>query len=71
MPTEFVAQNGMIIHQSTPIKTTGCAKSLTKAQKLARALKACAKKGSKAARSGCERQARKRYGVAKKRKHKA
>jgi hypothetical protein len=26
MPTAFVAQNGMEIHESTPIKTTGCAK---------------------------------------------
>jgi hypothetical protein len=27
MPTAFVAQNGLTIHQSTPIKVTGCAKS--------------------------------------------
>jgi uncharacterized repeat protein (TIGR01451 family) len=27
MPTEFVAQNGAVIHQSTPITVTGCAKS--------------------------------------------
>jgi hypothetical protein len=27
MPTEFVAQNGATIHQSTPIKVTGCPKS--------------------------------------------
>jgi hypothetical protein len=26
MPTAFVAQNGAVIHQSTPIKVTGCAK---------------------------------------------
>jgi hypothetical protein len=26
MPTEFVAQNGLVIHQSTPVKATGCPK---------------------------------------------
>jgi hypothetical protein len=26
MPTEFVAQNGAVIHESTPISVTGCAK---------------------------------------------
>ena len=26
MPTEFVAQNGAVIHQSTPISVTGCAR---------------------------------------------
>jgi DNA-binding beta-propeller fold protein YncE len=40
-------------------------KSLTRAQKLARALKACAKK-SKGKRSACERQAKKRYGPVRK-----
>jgi hypothetical protein len=29
MPTEFVAQNGAVIHQSTPIAVTGCAKAKT------------------------------------------
>jgi len=64
MPTEFVAQNGAVIHQSTPISVTGCPKAKTaaqlRAQKLAAALKACHKKhGSK--RSGCEKAARKKY----------
>ena len=27
MPTEFVAQNGAEIHESTPIDVTGCAKA--------------------------------------------
>jgi hypothetical protein len=27
MPTEFVAQNGAVIHQSTPVSVTGCAKA--------------------------------------------
>jgi hypothetical protein len=28
MPTEFVAQNGMTLHQNTPVGVTGCAKAL-------------------------------------------
>ena len=64
MPTEFVGQNGAVIHQSTPISVSGCPPSKTAAQlraaKLAAALKAChKKKGSK--RSSCERTAHKRY----------
>jgi hypothetical protein len=27
MPTEFVAQNGMTLHQNTPVSVTGCAKA--------------------------------------------
>jgi hypothetical protein len=27
MPTAFTAQNGAVIHQSTPIGVTGCAKA--------------------------------------------
>jgi hypothetical protein len=27
MPTEFVGQNGAVIHQSTPIGVTGCPKA--------------------------------------------
>jgi hypothetical protein len=33
MPTEFVAQNGMVIHKSTPIAVTGCAKGKAKSSK--------------------------------------
>jgi hypothetical protein len=49
--------------------TTGSAasKSLTRAQKLARALKAC-KREKKSKRATCEKQAHKRYGAAKKAK---
>jgi hypothetical protein len=39
MPTEFVAQNGAIIHQSTPIAVTGCTKAKT-ARKARRARRA-------------------------------
>ena len=65
MPTEFVAQNGAVIHQSTPVGVTGCAKkkALTRAQKLAAALKVCRKDKKKAKRAGCERAARKRFGA--------
>jgi hypothetical protein len=66
MPTEFVAQNGLKINQSTPIAVTGCAKAkkLTRTQQLTKALKACKKK-SKDKRATCEKQVRKQYGPAK------
>jgi hypothetical protein len=63
MPTEMIAQNGASIHQSTRITTTGCKATASKAQKLAKALKACAKKG-KAKRVGCAKAARREFGVA-------
>jgi hypothetical protein len=69
MPTELIAQNGAVIDQATPIGINGCAKkkSLTRAQKLAVALKSChKKKGAK--RAACERTARKRYGPVKAKK---
>jgi hypothetical protein len=69
MPTEFLAQNGMKINESTPVSVTGCAKAkaLTRAQKLAVALRACKKK-AKQKRAVCNTAARKRYGAqAKKR----
>jgi hypothetical protein len=62
MPTEFTAQNGAVLTQATPISVTGCAKpKLTRKQKLAKALKACRKKGP-AKRQGCEKSARQRFG---------
>jgi hypothetical protein len=69
MPTSFVAQNGAVIKQSTPIGVTGCAKTktLTRAQKLARALNACHKK-PKSKRPACQKQAHKKYPPAKKKK---
>jgi hypothetical protein len=49
MPTEFVAQNGATIHQSTPIAVTGCAKAKTarKARKAGRARKSSHGQGGK------------------------
>ena len=65
MPTAFVAQNGLEIHESTPIGVIGCpptrAKASTRAQKLAAALKAC-KKQPKGKRAACGAKARKQYG---------
>jgi hypothetical protein len=64
MPTEFTAQSGAVIKQSTPISVTGCKKArLTRKQKLAKALKACRMKHSKPKRQACERVARKRFGT--------
>jgi hypothetical protein len=70
MPTEFVAQNGAEIHESTRIAVGGCPKvrRLTRAQKLAVALRACRKKAKGHKRAACEAMARKRYGPIKKAK---
>ncbi len=67
MPTDFVAQNGAVLDQSTKIAVTGCAKTAraktsTRAQKLAAALRAC-RKARKGRRAACEKAARKRYGA--------
>ena len=64
MPTEFVGQNGALLTQTTKMTVTGCpkTKTLTRAQKLALALKACHKKHG-AKRRACERAARKKYGT--------
>jgi hypothetical protein len=69
-PNEFVGQNGATFTQNTKVTVTGCpkAKVLTRAQKLALALKACHKKPKGAKRKACERQARKKYGPLKKAK---
>jgi hypothetical protein len=68
MPTVFKAQNGLEIHQNTPVGVTGCAKPKTRAQLLAAALKACHKKKGKAKRKACERAARRKYGPIKAKK---
>jgi hypothetical protein len=66
MPTLMESQNGIAIHQNTPISVTGCGKGArTRAQKLTAALKACAKK-PKAKRAQCTRLARKKFAPPKK-----
>jgi hypothetical protein len=74
MPTLFVAQNGLEIHESTPVTVTGCPptrpKVKTRAQKLAAALKACKKK-AKGKRASCARRARKSYGAINKKRRNA
>jgi hypothetical protein len=70
IPTELAGQNGALVSQSTKVTVTGCPKTkvLTRAQKLALALKACHKKPKGKKRQACERQARKKYGPVKKAK---
>jgi hypothetical protein len=72
IPTALTGQNGAQVNQNTPITVTGCPKTkvLTRAQKLAVALKACHKKPNKHKRQACERAARKKYGPVKKAKKK-
>jgi hypothetical protein len=72
IPTKITGQNGAVINQTTPIVVSGCAAvkgfkvaTLTRAQKLAKALKACKKK-PKAKRASCEKAAHKAYGPIKK-----
>ena len=65
MPTELTAQNGLLFTQQTKIAVKGCPKPLTNKQKLAKALKACKRKG-KGKRGACEKAARKRFPVKKK-----
>ena len=68
MPSEFTAQNGALIAQSTPMAITGCAKPLSRAQQLAKALRSCRSKHNKAKRRSCEAQARRKYAQKPKKK---
>jgi hypothetical protein len=47
MPTEFIAQNGLTIHQSTPITVTGCPKVVAAAKKAKKKAKRKGKAGKK------------------------
>jgi hypothetical protein len=69
MPTEFIAQNGAEIHQTTPISVTGCAKTLTRSEKLKAALKACHRDKSKSKRQVCDQLAHRKFGPLKKSKN--
>jgi streptogramin lyase len=66
-PTALVYPNltGFTPMPPPPAKTTITSKALTKAQKLAKALKQCKKDRSKAKRAKCAREAKKKYGPAK------
>ena len=71
IPTIITAQNGKQIKQTTKVAVTGCrtvSKPLTRAQKLAKALKTCRTKykQKQGKRLACEKQARKKYGPRKK-----
>ncbi len=70
IPTVITAQDGAVLEQDTKVAATGCSGVLssktTRAQLLARALKACKKDKKKAKRAACEKAARKRYGPKKK-----
>jgi hypothetical protein len=67
MPTVITGQNGAVIRQTTKIAVTGChgllGFTVTKAQLLAKALKACRKDKKKSKRVACEKRARKKYGA--------
>jgi hypothetical protein len=62
VPTFFKAQNGLELHQNTTVTVTGCTKpkTLTRAQRLAGALRACHNKHAK--RAACEHAARRKFG---------
>jgi hypothetical protein len=66
IPTEITGQNGAFISQTTKVAITGCkgvaAFKATKAQLLAKALRACKKYKKKSKRVACEKAARKKYG---------
>ena len=73
LPTEITGQNGAVISQTTNVAITGCTGveafkkvKLTRAQLLAKALKACRTKykakSKKSKRVACEKAARKKYG---------
>jgi hypothetical protein len=69
VPTEITGQNGAFVAQTTKVAITGCkgaaAYKVTKAQLLAKALKACKKDKKKSKRVACEKAARKKYGPKK------
>ncbi|HEV3046073.1 MAG TPA: hypothetical protein VGY13_01810 [Solirubrobacteraceae bacterium] len=78
LPTTMVAQNGAVIERTANIALEGCGavksskvKKLSRAQLLAKALKACKKDRKKSKRVACEKAAHKKYGShAKKSSHK-
>ncbi len=78
IPTTITGQNGAVIQQETKVSVEGCNVlgkknvKLSRAQKLKKALKACRKKykHNKPKRATCEKQAHKKFGPKKAKKHK-
>jgi hypothetical protein len=70
MPTSIVGQNGAEIKQQTPITVTGCKTTMSNAQRLAAALKACHKDKGNARRTACDARAHKKYATPKPKKKK-
>jgi hypothetical protein len=73
VPTTIVGQNGAVIEHTTDISLEGCGAvqafhnaKLSRAQLLAKALKACKKDKKKSKRVACEKAARKKYGAKQK-----
>jgi hypothetical protein len=68
MPTVLTGQNGVVVKQNTKLAITGCVKvkAVTRAQKLAKALKVCKRDRGRAKRERCVKQARRKYGPVKK-----
>ncbi|MGH2853055.1 MAG: hypothetical protein ACRDLF_02540 [Solirubrobacteraceae bacterium] len=66
MPTTITGQNGKQVIQLTKVAVTGCKPTkptvLTRAQKLAKALKTCMRKKGKKQRAACDAKARKQFG---------
>jgi hypothetical protein len=69
-PTSSSFQGSGNLVASIPVVKPAVVKPLTRAQKLANALKGCHSKKSKTKRKACEKQARKRFGPAQKAKKK-
>ena len=65
IPTTITAQDGATLEQTTKVNVTGCAAvksyKASRAQLLAKALKACKKDSQKRKRLACEKAARKKY----------
>jgi hypothetical protein len=64
----FSGPGNLILPPPAVVKPAGKPKALTRAQKLAAALKSCRKDKRKSKRRSCEKQARQKYGVSKAKK---
>ena len=71
VPSILIAENDAELRQNTPLSLAGCARHAgpSRAQLLAKALKACRKQRRSSRRLRCERAARRRYGPAPRERH--